>query len=40
MEVAQSAHIQGKELAKTVMVSLDGRMAIAVVPDPGRWSWT
>jgi len=32
MEVAQSAHIQGKELAKTVMVNLDGRMAMAVVP--------
>ena len=32
MEVAESAHIQGKELAKTVMVNLDGRMAMAVVP--------
>jgi Ala-tRNA(Pro) deacylase len=29
-EVAASAHIKGKELAKTVMVKLDGRMAMAV----------
>ncbi len=32
MEVAASAHIRGKELAKTVMVNLDGRLAMAVVP--------
>lgn len=31
-EVAASAHIKGKELAKTVMVKLDGKMAMAVVP--------
>ena len=31
-EVAASAHIQGKELAKTVMVKLDGKMAMAVLP--------
>ena len=31
-EVAASAHIPGKELAKTVMVKLDGKMAMAVVP--------
>lgn len=31
-EIAASAHIPGKELAKTVMVRLDGRMAMAVLP--------
>ena len=30
-EVAQSAHIPGKELAKTVMVKIDGKMAMAVL---------
>jgi Ala-tRNA(Pro) deacylase len=32
MEVAQSAHIPGKDLAKVVMVMLDGRMCMAVMP--------
>jgi len=31
-EVAASAHITGKELAKTVIVKLDGEMAMAVLP--------
>jgi len=31
-EIAASAHIPGKELAKTVIVDLDGRMAMAVLP--------
>jgi Ala-tRNA(Pro) deacylase len=31
-EVAQSAHITGKELAKTVIVELDGKLAMAVLP--------
>ena len=31
-ETAEMAHISGKELAKTVMVKLDGRMAMAVLP--------
>lgn len=31
-ETAQSAHIGGGELAKTVMVKLDGRLAMAVLP--------
>jgi Ala-tRNA(Pro) deacylase len=31
-EVAASAHISGKEVAKTVMVKLDGKMAMAVLP--------
>ncbi len=30
-EIAASAHISGRELAKTVMVTLDGTMAMAVV---------
>lgn len=35
-EIAASAHIRGRELAKTVMVKLDGRMAMAVVPASMR----
>lgn len=31
-EIAASAHIPGKELAKTVMLKLDGKMAMAVLP--------
>jgi Ala-tRNA(Pro) deacylase len=31
-EVAASAHVPGKELAKTVMVKVDGVLAMAVVP--------
>jgi Ala-tRNA(Pro) deacylase len=31
-EVAALAHIPGEELAKTVMVKIDGKMAMAVVP--------
>ena len=32
LEVAESAHIRGKDLAKTVMVYRDGDLAMAVVP--------
>ncbi len=31
-EIAASAHIAGKELAKTVMISINGKMAMAVLP--------
>ena len=31
-EIAASAHISGKELAKTVIVKIDGKMAMAVLP--------
>jgi Ala-tRNA(Pro) deacylase len=31
-EVAASAHITGRELAKTIIVELDGQMAMAVLP--------
>jgi Ala-tRNA(Pro) deacylase len=31
-EIAASAHIPGRELAKTVMVKIDGQMAMAVLP--------
>jgi Ala-tRNA(Pro) deacylase len=31
-EIAASAHIPGRELAKAVMVKIDGRLAIAVLP--------
>lgn len=32
-EVAASAHIPGKEVAKTVIVKIDGKMAMAVLPS-------
>jgi Ala-tRNA(Pro) deacylase len=32
LEIAQLTHIPGKELAKTVMLKLDGKMAMAVLP--------
>ncbi len=35
-EVAASAHVPGKELAKTVVVKLDGKMALAVLPASFR----
>ncbi len=35
-EVAASAHISGKEMAKTVMVKLDSKMAMAVLPASAR----
>jgi len=35
-EIAASAHIKGKEFAKTVMVKLDGTMAMAVLPASDR----
>jgi Ala-tRNA(Pro) deacylase len=31
-EVATSAHVQGREMAKTVIVKLDGKLAMAVLP--------
>jgi Ala-tRNA(Pro) deacylase len=31
-EIAASAHIRGKEMAKTVVVKLDGTLALVVVP--------
>jgi Ala-tRNA(Pro) deacylase len=35
-EVAASAHIPGKDLAKTVMVKMDGKMAMAVLAGPKK----
>ncbi len=35
-EIAASAHIPGRELAKTVMVKVDGEMAMAVLPASYR----
>ena len=35
-EIAAKAHVSGKELAKTVMVKIDGKMAMAVLPASGR----
>ena len=35
-KIAASAHIPGKDLAKTVIVKIDGRMAMAVLPGSYR----
>lgn len=35
-DVAESAHVSGKELAKCVMVRIDGKLAMAVVPAAAR----
>jgi Ala-tRNA(Pro) deacylase len=35
-EVAASAHVPGKDMAKTVIVDLDGKMAMAVLPASSR----
>ncbi len=35
-ELAALAHVPGREWAKTVMVKLDGKMAMVVVPATGR----
>lgn len=32
MEVAESAHVKGKEMAKTVILKTDGKLAMAVLP--------
>jgi len=32
MEVAQSAHVKGKEMAKSVVLKVDGKLAMAVLP--------
>jgi Ala-tRNA(Pro) deacylase len=37
-EIAALAHVPGKEVAKTVMVKLDGRMAMVVLPAPDHVS--
>lgn len=37
-EIAASAHIPGKELAKTVIVKVDGRLVMAVLPATDKVS--
>jgi Ala-tRNA(Pro) deacylase len=39
-EIAASAHIPGKELAKTVIVKLDGRLAMVVLPASAQVSFS
>ena len=35
-EIAEAAHVHGREFAKSVIVRLDGRLAIAVLPAPEK----
>lgn len=35
-EIAASAHIKGKEMAKTVLVKIDGKMAMCVLPAANK----
>jgi len=37
-EIAEAAHVPGKEMAKTVMVKLDGELAMAVLRAPDHVS--
>lgn len=37
-EIASSSHIPGKELAKTVVIKIDGEFALAVLPASDRVS--
>jgi Ala-tRNA(Pro) deacylase len=37
-EIAASAHVPGRELAKTVIVKVDGKMAMVVLPAPDKVS--
>ncbi|MBU0743448.1 YbaK/EbsC family protein [bacterium] len=39
-ETADRARIPGREFAKTVMIKLDGRMAMAVLPAPEKVNFT
>jgi len=39
-EIADRSHISGKQFAKTVMVKLDGKMAMAVLPASKRLNFT
>ncbi len=39
-EIAASAHISGKELAKTVILKLDGKMAMVVLPASRQVNFT
>jgi len=38
-EAAQSAHISGRDLAKTVVVNFDGKMGLVVLPSSGQINW-
>lgn len=38
-EIAACAHVRGRELAKTVMVTVDGKMAMAVLPASRKVSF-
>ncbi len=35
-EIAASAHVPGREMAKTVIVKVNGKMAMAVLPAPQK----
>ncbi len=39
-QIAASAHIPGRELAKTVVIKLDGKMAMAVLPASHKVDFT
>lgn len=39
-EIAALAHIKGKELAQTVIVKIDGALAMAVLPASFQMTWT
>lgn len=38
-EVAESAHVSGREMAKTVIIKKDGKMAMIVLPASQKIDW-
>ncbi len=40
LDIAESAHISGKELAKTVMAKIDGKIAMVVLPASQKIDFT
>jgi Ala-tRNA(Pro) deacylase len=38
-KIAELAHVSGKELAKTVIIKKDGKMAMAVLPASHKIDW-
>lgn len=39
METAAAAHVRGRELAKSVVLKVDGRLALAVMPSTVKVDW-
>ena len=38
-EIAQRQHFSGNEMAKVVMLKVDGKLVMAVVTGNQKWTW-